>query len=325
LIPLLIRALTVIVQGLSLFSLATMNYLRLAPIRSLPASLGRSAKAPTRAISPLSLRLGCPQRSRHYTSFRSLSTSGSASSTSEKTANTARRNYKLPLAVAVLLVGLSLTLPSIYTHFSSLFAFPRPVRLSLRRALRAKYRGELDESASAFREALSLAESLDGGDDEAARARRTGIAIALAGILEESGKLDEAWRAYRGAMVELRGAPTERELTVAGIDGTAEPGNKTRSERERLRAAGVAQKLGGIAERTRETGHEAEAREAMEWALAELLKLSGKTASGEEESPLAGDDLQLPSWLTRTDLGASMENLASSYARTGKPESVCPI
>jgi tetratricopeptide (TPR) repeat protein len=203
------------------------------------------------------------------------------------------------------------------------------VRLALRRALRAKRRGNLEESAEAFREALALAETLDRGggtpqEDEAATARRTGIALALAGVLEDAGELDEAWRVYRKAMDELREKDEERE-----------PGRRKRSETERLKAAGVAQKLGAIAERSGERAREVEARDAMEWALAELLRLSGKLEEtkqepgpldepreGGERGLLAGDELELPSWLTRTDLGASMENLASSYSRTGRPEYV---
>jgi hypothetical protein len=103
------------------------------------------------------------------------------------------------------------------------------------------------------------------------------------------------------------------------------------SGKEKLRAVGIAYKLGEMAGRMK--GKEEKEEGYLAWAVESLLKgAKNDSKTGESLEVIGGgenanDDammkeLQLPEWATKTDVAALFEALGSFYARTGKPEYV---
>lgn len=129
------------------------------------------------------------------------------------------------------------------------------------------------------------------------------MAITLCEVLEQDGKSKEAYEGYISALEHLR--KNWSALT----------------NEEKLRAISLGQKLGEMAD-AYQLG-EAEEERWLTWSVEEVLKLakavgSSKPGSKSEESNLVLSDLELPKWVTVTDIGASLETLGAFYARTGK-------
>jgi hypothetical protein len=129
----------------------------------------------------------------------------------------------------------------------------------------------------------------------------SGIAITLGEVLEEDDQPKKAYETYLAALEHLR-----RHWS-------------TLTNEERLRAISLGQKLGKMAE-TYQLGEEEEER-WLTWSVEEVLKLANdvgnvKPGGKSEESILA--DLELPKWVSVTDIGAPLETLGAFYARTGK-------
>ena len=129
--------------------------------------------------------------------------------------------------------------------------------------------------------------------------------------MEESNKLESAFEVYEEALERL---PEKWE----GLSG-----------KERLRAIGIAYKLGEMAR----TMSDKEKKEEgyLAWAVEALLKsMNSERKSGDEsvgKSEDVNDDLvmktlQLPEWATQTDIAAPFEALGSFYLRTGRSEYV---
>jgi len=131
----------------------------------------------------------------------------------------------------------------------------------------------------------------------------SGMAITLCEVLEQDNKPKEAYEEYTTALGHLR------------KNWTALTGE------EKLRAISLGQKLGEMAD-TYQLG-EAEEERWLTWSVEEGLKLAkdignlkaGKTS---DETHLVLSDLELPKWVTVTDIGAPLEALGAFYARTGK-------
>lgn len=135
--------------------------------------------------------------------------------------------------------------------------------------------------------------------------RLTGIAIDLAGDLEEQGKTQEAFALYSDALNVIRRSPPEL------LSGS-----------ERLRAVSIAVKLGQLAESCALPIDEEE--KILVWAVEEMLKLlmdtQGNSSAGEATQPLDLDKLKLPTWLTKTDVSVPLQQLGDFYAKVGKSE-----
>jgi tetratricopeptide (TPR) repeat protein len=126
--------------------------------------------------------------------------------------------------------------------------------------------------------------------------------------LEENHKLERAFEVYEEALERL----PERWDGLSG--------------KEKLRAVGIAYKLGEMAGAM--TGKEEKEEGYLAWAVESLLKSvkddsERKTREGfESRSENSNDALQLPEWATNIDIAAPFEALGSYYARTGKLEYV---
>jgi hypothetical protein len=131
----------------------------------------------------------------------------------------------------------------------------------------------------------------------------SGIAITLCEVLEQDNKPREAYEGYIAALEHLR--KNWSALT----------------SEERLRAISLGQRLGEMAD-TYQLG-EAEEERWLTWSVEEVLKLAKDIGSSEprgnsDEGNLVLSDLELPKWVTVTDIGAPLETLGAFYARTGR-------
>lgn len=140
----------------------------------------------------------------------------------------------------------------------------------------------------------------------------SGIAIALAGVLEDANRPDAAYDVYATALAELRAA----KAAAPGLSG-----------KERLRAVALAYKLGEMAET-----YQLPAADAERWlvyAVEELLRtLRDEQAAARVHAPgedaredrVMLEELELPSWVHTTDVVAPLQALGAFYNRAGKQE-----
>lgn len=120
------------------------------------------------------------------------------------------------------------------------------------------------------------------------------------------------------------------------MPASTEPPQVHLTPQEILRQVSIAHKLGEIAEMYQ--FGEAEEEKWLTWAVEKLLGLlhahkatSSRSFSGERMGEQAQEkpgeqvvlgDLDLPEWVTKTDIGAPLEALGAFYARHGNVESV---
>lgn len=141
----------------------------------------------------------------------------------------------------------------------------------------------------------------------------SGIAIALAGVLEAANKPEEAYDAYVAALDRLRATP---DL----------------SGRDRMRAVSIAYRLGEMAETYQQP--EAEEEKWLVYAVEEMLRIlrdeqaASRKAGGQvpdtgaetETERVILDELELPAWVQQTDVVAPLQALGAFYSRVGKHE-----
>ncbi|KAJ7211227.1 hypothetical protein GGX14DRAFT_449543, partial [Mycena pura] len=191
--------------------------------------------------------------------------------------------------------------------------YPKEVRIPLKRGIAAQASGDRAKSAYHKRMAWETAVRLP---PEAFSAdpylKITGIAVDLAGELEEDGKTQEAYGLYSEALDLLRSASGQARL----------------SGPERLRGVSLAVKLGQLAG---ECGVSAEEEEGLHvWAVEEVLKLlmdiQAKSPAGDAAAqPIDFLNLKLPPWLTKTDISVPLQELGDFYTRVGKSEYAMPL
>lgn len=164
----------------------------------------------------------------------------------------------------------------------------------------------------------------------------SGIAITLASVLEADGRPQEARDVYIQALSLPRTAnPSAINLPKDTGYGSLLPEEGKLSPQEVLRQVSIAHKLGELAE-IYSLGEEEEEK-WLTWSVERLMRAvkeqgdavglqntSGKTAEvaveGSEQVQTLLADLDLPGWVTKTNLGAPLEALGSFYARRGNVE-----
>lgn len=144
----------------------------------------------------------------------------------------------------------------------------------------------------------------------------SGIAIALAEVLESSNRPSEAYETYSAALAQLRASQATGKL----------------SNKERMRAVALAHKLGEMAEVYQRGAEEAE--EFLTFAVEEVLRVikdgqagievegKGKERAEEGEVGTMLAELELPWWVSKVDVAAPLEALGRFYAQEGKSEYV---
>ncbi|KAG9126088.1 hypothetical protein FRC07_004931 [Ceratobasidium sp. 392] len=192
------------------------------------------------------------------------------------------------------------------------------LRSDLRSAVKAEYQGEFKISEAYFRRAWDKAQALTpeqlGGEYHL---KVSGIAIALAAVLEKQNKLREAYETYTHAFANIiRVPPPPAPAPVL-------------SGPERMRAVGLSMKLAELASRF---GQREDEERYLVFGVEEILR---KVKEESEAAPAfdgqAADisspkqELVLPSWVSHTDAGSVLERLAEFYTKTGKPDYAVPL
>lgn len=189
------------------------------------------------------------------------------------------------------------------------------------------YREALTLDFSAFQTALSLPHQTFAPDPYL---KISGIASLLSEVASDRrarGALQTAW--------ELGGGPSnqstpsqDREETAspAGVEGAPGWSSYTLSDEERLRRVALAYKLGQLSSEQDVDEEE----KWLIWAVEEVLRLSqlGKrNADSDTKTKSHGylgssvlDELELPTWMSKADVGAPLEALGTLYAKKGKIE-----
>ncbi|ELU41220.1 TPR_2 domain-containing protein [Rhizoctonia solani AG-1 IA] len=213
----------------------------------------------------------------------------------------------------LILLGVGATSYGLYDFYSTFTTWPKELRSDLRSAVKADMQGDYKISEAYFRRALDKAQSLTpeqlGGQYHL---KISGIAIALAAVLEKQNDLRGANEVYARAFADiLRAPPPPAPAPVL-------------SGPERMRVVSLSLKLGEIAAKF---GQLEEEEKYLVFGTEEILRMM-KEASGALPSPGNENvneggpqqDLVLPSWVSHTDAGAVLERLAEFYSRTGRSD-----
>ncbi|KIY64987.1 hypothetical protein CYLTODRAFT_380096, partial [Cylindrobasidium torrendii FP15055 ss-10] len=185
--------------------------------------------------------------------------------------------------------------------------WPSEIRQDLREGVRLKQKNEWEESSRFLYRAWSAAKQLPVetyGDEP--YMKLSGVAAVLGDVLEQNGQHEEAYRIYTESLEMLKTPQT------------------TLTPDERLRAVAISSKIGEMAETLKRPAEEEE--KALQWAVEEVLRLVKEANAGEIDPQAEGSaetektlsELELPSWISKTDVGAPLENLAAFYKRAGK-------
>ncbi|KAJ7033660.1 hypothetical protein C8F04DRAFT_613015 [Mycena alexandri] len=193
-----------------------------------------------------------------------------------------------------------------YNNWRNLY--PLEVRLDLKRGIAAKNNGDRESSAYYKRLAWETATRLPIEEFKTEPYLKiTGIAIDLAGELEEDGKHQEAFALYSEALNLIRSRSPEL------LSGP-----------ERLRAVCIAVKLGQLVQPCGVAVEEEE--NILVWAVEEILKLLLDLREKSDTSQLLDmEKLKLPKWMTKTDVSVPLQELGDFYGRVGKLEYAVPL
>lgn len=139
--------------------------------------------------------------------------------------------------------------------------------------------------------------------------KTSGIAICLAGVLEQDGKLEEAYKVYEEALLQLQHAMGSKPRDLKG--------------QEKMRAIALSHKLGEMAHDMRKPQEEEE--KWLVWSVETILKNVMQAPAGDQadqdgsrrDMQVMGEELALPRWVVQQDLAAPFEALGSFYSRTG--------
>ncbi|KZT23713.1 hypothetical protein NEOLEDRAFT_1136204 [Neolentinus lepideus HHB14362 ss-1] len=235
-------------------------------------------------------------------------------------------------------VGIATTGCGIYQFYQTFTLWPPAVRGDLRAGIKAKNQGDLVLSERYLRRALETAQSLPLSDfSPEPYLKLSGIAVALAEVLEANGKPEEAYKTYADALDRLKKAISYSEqLKLQELASSAPTSKDTPTHEtelvltgpERLRAVAIACKLGEMADTYQQP--ETEEEQWLTWAVEELLrtlidmrqhhKIADATKREEKQKDvqIVLADLSLPKWVTKTDVGAPIEALGRFYAKTGR-------
>lgn len=148
------------------------------------------------------------------------------------------------------------------------------------------------------------------------RLKTSGVAITLAGVLEDAHQMDLAYRIYKEGFLHMINGSTEVEgsLSTALLNPL--------SVAERIRAVSMTHKLGELSQELHKPFDEEE--KWLVWSVEALLKsvLQGSHSSSKFAGSVSNmsdmaEELQLPSWVMLHDFASPFEALGSFYARTG--------
>ncbi|KAG9075431.1 hypothetical protein FRC06_010086, partial [Ceratobasidium sp. 370] len=213
----------------------------------------------------------------------------------------------------LILIGIGVTSYGLYEFYSTYTTWPKDLRGDLRSAVKAEYQGEFKISEAYFRRAWGKAQALTpeqlGGQYHL---KVSGIAIALAAVLEKQNNLHGAYETYAHAFADIIRAPPP-PAPAPILSGP-----------ERMRAVGLSMKLAELAARF---GQREEEERYLVFGVEEILRMvkeeSGAVPSDQTAEPK--QELVLPTWVSHTDAGSVLERLAEFYSKTGRSDYAVPL
>ncbi|KAG1745262.1 hypothetical protein EDB19DRAFT_1693509 [Suillus lakei] len=242
------------------------------------------------------------------------------------------------LFTALLALGIGATGLGLYEFYTSFTLWPEQVRGDLRAGIKARNQGDLSLSeryiTRAFQTALSLPYQTFAPDPYLKLSGITSLLSEVASDRRSREALQIVWELGAGPSKQhspLPDGPDPEKTPSAVVDEAPGWSSCTLSNEERLRRVALAYKLGQLASE-RDVDEE---EKWLIWAVEEVLRLSGlgvtnanldmNTKVRENSGSSALEELELPSWMSKTDLGAPLEALGALYAKKGKIEYAMPL
>ncbi|RUS21268.1 hypothetical protein BC937DRAFT_93147 [Endogone sp. FLAS-F59071] len=221
-----------------------------------------------------------------------------------------------PLPFFFIISGLGCLTIGLYQYYiSPIQTYPLSVRQNLRRAIYYEnYGKDPDMAVSYYNKALDEAATTpDLQRDNPAHV--TGILIRLGTLLQSMERTREA-ADILGRAFQIVVAPTS--TTATSLAPLANVAARHLPTPERIKSIGLAQKLGDLHVAL---GQDDLAEAYYVWSVEQMVIESedGKRGTSFQVDPEKTFDFEsLPVWMTRTDLGASLEALAGFYASKKK-------
>jgi tetratricopeptide (TPR) repeat protein len=189
--------------------------------------------------------------------------------------------------------------------FSAVYKYPEEIRKNLRKGLYYQnYRNDPNRAVNYYQTALN--EAFNDAELDNASPEVTGIMIQLGSLYEELGRIRDAANVFTMAFDAIV-TPND---TPAKLDG-----------KMKLKSIGLAQKLGDLHQILKQ---DEQAEKYYVWSVEQLLQSQSEVAQSNNDSSNLNNlfskklDMHLPPWMTFTDLGASLEALASFYSSRQK-------
>lgn len=239
------------------------------------------------------------------------------------------------LFTALLALGIGATGLGLYEFYTSFTLWPEQVRGDLRAGIKARNQGDLSLSeryiTRAFQTALSLPYQTFAPYPYL---KLSGIASLLSEVASDRHSreaLQIAWELGAGPSEQHSPLPNAEKTPSTVVEGVPGWSCYTLCKEERLRRVALAYKLSQMASE-RDLDEE---EKWLIWAVEEVLRLSGlgmtkansdaNIKAQENTGSSALEDLELPSWMSKTDLGAPLEALGALYAKKGRIEYAMPL
>ncbi|KAG0704978.1 hypothetical protein DFH29DRAFT_1034404 [Suillus ampliporus] len=239
------------------------------------------------------------------------------------------------LFTALLALGIGATGLGLYEFYTSFTLWPEQVRGDLRAGIKARNQGDFSLSeryiTRAFQTALSLPYQTFAPDPYL---KLSGIASLLSEVASDRRAreaLQIAWELGAGPREQSPPSPDAEKTPSPVAEGAPGWSGYTLSDEERLRRVALAYKLGQLSSE-RDVDEE---EKWLIWAVEEVLRLSGlgtKNADSDTNTKARGnsgssalEELELPTWMSKTDLGAPLEALGALYAKKGTIEYAMPL
>ncbi|CAK5274649.1 unnamed protein product [Mycena citricolor] len=185
--------------------------------------------------------------------------------------------------------------------------FPPEVRADLKRGIAAQHAGDREGSVYFKRLAWEAAQRIPIESFKSEPyLKLTGIAVDLAGELEENGDKKHAFELLSEALGVLR-AP---DVTLSGP--------------ERLRAVSIAVKMASLGGDPTVSWSVEEEEALRVWTVEGILKLVQETCFAEGQT-IDFAKVQFPPWMTGTDIAVPLLELGAFYGKSGKMEYAMPL
>ncbi|GBC05989.1 hypothetical protein RclHR1_06540009 [Rhizophagus clarus] len=193
--------------------------------------------------------------------------------------------------------------------FSTVYKYPEEIRKNLRKGLYYQnYRNDPNRAVNYYQTALN--DAFNHAELDNASPEVTGIMIQLGSLYEELGRLRDAVDVFTmayDAIVTPNNIPVKLEGKI------------------KLKSIGLAQKLGDLHQSLKQ---DEKAEKYYIWSVEQLLHSHSEEAhdnSNRNSLISKKTDMALPSWMTFTDLGASLEALAAFYSSRHKYAYALPL